>query len=511
MPGTIERSVVGCIVPTVLVIAILGDAVPGFAGILDASWTAPTTNTDGSPLTDLGSYRVYLATSGAPCPTSSSFAVASPTPSPGPNQTVSSRLTGLRAGTPYSVAVSAVDLAGSESACSDVASGVARAEFAVSPTGPVNFGSVGVGSFAEQTFTVSNSGGGTVTGAAAVAAPFSIVSGSPFTLSGAGATQAVRVRFTPTTSTTASATVSFTANGDTISGIVTATGTGSAADTIAPSIAITSPTSASTFVATGSSLALGGTASDNVGVTQVAWTNNRGGNGTAAGTTSWSAGAIALQAGTNIITVTARDAAGNSRPATLTVTLSDSTPPTVAVTAPAAGATVSGTATVSASASDNVGVAGVQFKMDGANLGVEVTTPPYATTWSSGMIADGAHVLTAVARDAAGNVKTSAGVTVTVANGARDTTGPVISQPTASATSTSVTINWTTNKPGDAQVEYGKRTTYGRLTTLDSRLVTSHSQVITGLARHTLYHFRIRSRDAAGNLTLSSDFKFRTR
>jgi Bacterial Ig domain/Purple acid Phosphatase, N-terminal domain len=511
MPGTIERSVVGCIVPTVLLIAILGDAVPGFAGILDASWTAPTTNTDGSPLTDLGSYRVYLATSGAPCPTSSSFAAASPTPSPGPSQTVSSRLTGLRAGTPYSVAVIAVALGGSESACSDVASGVARAEFAVSPTGSVNFGSVGIGSFAEQTFTVSNTAGGTIAGAAAVGAPFSIVSGSPFTLSGTGATQAVRVRFTPTTSTTASATVSFTANGDTISGIVTATGTGSAADTIAPSIAITSPTSASTFAATGPSLALGGTASDNVGVTQVTWTNNRGGNGAAAGTTSWSAGAIALQAGTNIITVTARDAAGNSRPATLTVTLSDSTPPTVAVTAPAAGATVSGTATVSASASDNVGVAGVQFKMDGANLGVEVTTPPYATTWSSGMIADGAHVLTAVARDAAGNVKTSAGVTVTVANGARDTTGPVISQPTASATSTSVTINWTTNKPGDAQVEYGKRTTYGRLTTLDSRLVTSHSQVITGLARHTLYHFRIRSRDAAGNLTLSSDFKFRTR
>jgi len=419
MPGTIERSVVGCIVPTVLVIAILGDAVPGFAGILDASWTAPTTNTDGSPLTDLGSYRVYLATSGAPCPTSSSFAVASPTPSPGPSQTVSSRLTGLRAGTPYSVAVSAVDLGGSESACSGTASGVARAEFAVSPTGSVNFGSVGIGSFAEQTFTVSNTAGGTIAGAAAVGAPFSIVSGSPFTLSGTGAMQAVRVRFTPTTSTTASATVSFTANGDTISGIVTATGTGSAVDTIAPSIAISSPTSASAFVATGPSLVVGGTASDNVGVTQVTWTNNRGGSGTAAGTTSWSAGAIALQTGTNIITVTARDAAGNSRPATLTVTLSDSTPPA-------------------------------------------------------------------------------------------DTTGPVISQPTASATWTRVTISWTTNKPGDTQVEYGTGTTYGRLTKLDSRLVMSHSQVIKGLARHTLYHFRIRSRDAAGNLTLSSDFSFTT-
>jgi hypothetical protein len=509
MPGKIERSVVRYVALTLL-IAILGNTGPSFAGILDATWIAPTTNTDGTPLTDLASFRVFFTTSGAPCPTSSSLAVASPTPSPGPNQTVSSRLTGLRAGTPYSVAVTAVDLGGGESACSGVASGVARAEFAVSPTGSVNFGSVAIGSFAEQTFTVSNTTGGTIAGAAAVGAPFSIVAGSPFTLSGTGAMQAVRVRYTPTTSTTASATVSFTANGDTISGIVTATGTGSA-DTTAPSIAVTSPTSASTFVATGPSLALGGTASDNVGVTQVTWTSNRGGSGTAAGTTSWSVGAIALQAGTNIITVTARDAAGNSRPATLTVTLSDATPPTVAVTAPAPTATATGTVTVSASASDNVGVAGVQLKVDGANLGVEITTPPYAATWSSATIADGAHVLTAVARDAAGNVKTSAGVTVTVANGARDTAGPAISQPTTSATSTSVTIRWTTNEPGDTQVEYGRRTTYGRVTTLDSRLVTSHAQVITGLARHTWYHFRIKSRDAAGNLTLSSDFTFRTR
>ena len=130
---------------------------------------------------------------------------------------------------------------------------------------------------------------------------------------------------------------------------------------------------------------------------------------------------------------------------------------------------------------------------------------------SSVTIAGGAHVLTAVARDAAGNVKTSAGVSVTVANGARDTTGPVISQPTVSVTSTSATIRWTTNEPGDTQVEYGQRTTYGRVTTLDGSLVMSHFQVITGLARHTSYHFRLRSRDAAGNLTLSSDFRFRTR
>src|SRR2546422_7956024 len=56
----------------------------------------------------------------------------------------------------------------------------------------------------------------------------------------------------------------------------------------------------------------------------------------------------------------------------------DVTPPTVSLTVPAAGATVAGTVTVSANASDNVGVVGVQFKLDGANLGAEVTASPYS-------------------------------------------------------------------------------------------------------------------------------------
>ena len=63
---------------------------------------------------------------------------------------------------------------------------------------------------------------------------------------------------------------------------------------------------------------------------------------------------------------------------------SGTNPPTVSITAPASGATVSGAAvTVSATASDNVGVAGVQFKLDGANLGAEDTTSPYSVTWNS--------------------------------------------------------------------------------------------------------------------------------
>ena len=96
---------------------------------------------------------------------------------------------------------------------------------------------------------------------------------------------------------------------------------------------------------------------------------------------------------------------------------SDTTPPIISITAPAAGATASGTAvTVSANASDNVGVVGVQFKLDGVNLGSEDTTAPYSVTWSTTTASNGSHTLTAVARDAAGNQTTSLAVAVTVSN-----------------------------------------------------------------------------------------------
>jgi fibronectin type 3 domain-containing protein len=95
----------------------------------------------------------------------------------------------------------------------------------------------------------------------------------------------------------------------------------------------------------------------------------------------------------------------------------DTTPPTVNLTAPANGATVSGqTVTVSASASDNVGVAGVQFLLDGNNLSGEDTSSPYAITWDTTVVANGTHMLSARARDAAGNVTTTTNTNVTVNN-----------------------------------------------------------------------------------------------
>ena len=103
----------------------------------------------------------------------------------------------------------------------------------------------------------------------------------------------------------------------------------------------------------------------------------------------------------------------------------DTTAPTVSMTAPADTATVSGSVAVSATATDNVGVVGVQFLLDGVNLGAEDTASPFSTTWNTAATANGAHTVSAVARDAAGNRTTSAAVLVTVNN--VDTTAPTVS------------------------------------------------------------------------------------
>src|SRR5437868_4445773 len=90
-----------------------------------------------------------------------------------------------------------------------------------------------------------------------------------------------------------------------------APGPSGSGDTAAPALAITAPSSSGSFVATGATVALGGTASDNVGVTRVSWRNAAtGGSGNASGTGNWSVASVALASGVNTITVTAFDAAG---------------------------------------------------------------------------------------------------------------------------------------------------------------------------------------------------------
>ncbi|MEO8484525.1 MAG: Ig-like domain-containing protein [Acidobacteriota bacterium] len=92
----------------------------------------------------------------------------------------------------------------------------------------------------------------------------------------------------------------------------------------------------------------------------------------------------------------------------------DTSAPSVSLTGPAGG-TVSGTVALSATASDNVGVSSVWFTVDGVTVGSEDASAPYQGSWNASTAASGAHVIRALARDAAGNTGTSAAVTVNVA------------------------------------------------------------------------------------------------
>jgi beta-lactamase superfamily II metal-dependent hydrolase len=94
----------------------------------------------------------------------------------------------------------------------------------------------------------------------------------------------------------------------------------------------------------------------------------------------------------------------------------DTTQPTTSITAPSNGATVSGTTTVTASASDNVGVTKVEFYLDGGLTSTD-TTSPYSWPWNTTGATNGTHSLTSKAYDAAGNTGTSTAVSITVSNG----------------------------------------------------------------------------------------------
>jgi glucose/arabinose dehydrogenase/PKD repeat protein len=125
-----------------------------------------------------------------------------------------------------------------------------------------------------------------------------------------------------------------------------------------------------------------------------------------------------LADGTYFYRVLAEDAAGNaSLPSgEVAAVVPADAPPEVTLTAPSAGAVVTGTTVVAATARDDGAVAGVQFRLGTVVLGAEDTTPPYSIAWDTTTVANGVYVLGAVARDSAGQTATAAPVTVTVDN-----------------------------------------------------------------------------------------------
>jgi hypothetical protein len=94
----------------------------------------------------------------------------------------------------------------------------------------------------------------------------------------------------------------------------------------------------------------------------------------------------------------------------------DTDPPTVSITNPGDSDVITGTIDVSANATDNTGVVGVQFDINGAALGAEDTAAPYSVSLDTLTLNNGSHSLRAVARDSHGNISNSASVQITVNN-----------------------------------------------------------------------------------------------
>ena len=124
---------------------------------------------------------------------------------------------------------------------------------------------------------------------------------------------------------------------------------------------------------------------------------------------------------------------------------SDTQAPTVAIGAPLGGVTVSGLVPIDVSASDNVGVARVDLRVNGTLVASDIAAP-YQFSWNSSTVANGTANMVAVAYDAAGNSKTSTAVAVNVANNVvADTTPPsiTINNPISGNITGTVSINTT--------------------------------------------------------------------
>jgi len=188
---------------------------------------------------------------------------------------------------------------------------------------------------------------------------------------------------------------------------------GSVSDTTAPTVSASES-------GTSGTITLSATASDNVGVTKVEWYVDGALQGSDTSSPySLAVNSTGLANGSHTLTAKAYDAAGNvgtSTSVSFSVNNGGGGGDTTAPTASASESGTSGTITLSATASDNVGVTKVEFYVDGS-LKATDTSSPYSASLNSATLADGTHSLVAKAYDAAGNVGTSATVSFTITNG----------------------------------------------------------------------------------------------
>ncbi|HTN42830.1 MAG TPA: fibronectin type III domain-containing protein, partial [Nitrospiria bacterium] len=476
------------------VLLVLQSHSPALAGDASLTWNAPTTNTDGSPLTDLAGFKVYYGTSSG---------IYSTTIDAG-NQTTYT-VTGLGTGTFY-FTVTAYDSSGNESGFSNEGSKT------FADTTPPVISAIGAGSI--------TSSGATIT----------------WTTNEASDTQ---VQYGITTAYGSSTTLNstkVTSHSQALTGLLAATLyhyrvlSRDAAGNLAASgdntfTTLTPPDTTPPVIS--------GIASSSIttsGAT-ISWTTNEAsdtqvqygittayGSSTTLNSTKVTSHSQAL---TGLLDTTlyhyrvlSRDAAGNlatsSDSTFTTLTPPDTTPPVISGIASSnittSGATIAWT-------TDELSDTQVQYGTTTAYGSSTTLNSTKVTSHSqalTGLQASTLYHYRVLSRDAAGNLATSGDGTFTTST-PPDTTPPVISGITASnITNTGAIITWATNEASSSQVEYGTTTSYGSSTTLNSTLVTSHSVTLTGLAASTTYHYRVKSADASSNLATSGDNTFTT-
>lgn len=179
--------------------------------------------------------------------------------------------------------------------------------------------------------------------------------------------------------------------------------------------------------------------------------------------------------------------------------------PNISLIQPNDGATVAGTVSLWAMASD-VGFAGVRFQVNGVDIGPEITSGSCTRDWDTGLMADGSYALTALARTDSGLLAASPPAIVTVANAAPQ----IFNIKVWNISDSGVSVTWFTPQASDAQLDFGLTPLYGQQTALISEPSVVHTQVLSGLASGTTYHFRVYSQNALGLRTTSADQVFTT-
>jgi beta-lactam-binding protein with PASTA domain len=175
----------------------------------------------------------------------------------------------------------------------------------------------------------------------------------------------------------------------------------------------------------------------NLTIQSVVSTSSAG--GTITGTDPYTYTPPATATASDVFTYTIVDSAGQTATGIVKVgVIPDIVNPSINISAPAGDSTVSGIVTISAVAADNVGVIRVQFQVDGVQVG-NILSSPWSVSWDSRTVADGVHTVSAIARDAAGNLGESPAVGFRVLNAAANVSVPTVVGLTQTAAQTAIT------------------------------------------------------------------------